>query len=145
MKNLIEYHEFLNEGLFKKVKDFFKEKPREDDEFGEKIINYINNNDIEIEKRGGEGYNKTIYSFVIRKNFNEVDPLGEEVWENDLQIKIIENHSFETYYVNVYVNEDELELNRKIEYLLSEILEKKYKENLVKERKNRINKYKELI
>lgn len=153
MNNLKSFSE-INEGFFreagKKIKDFFTEKPGADDELGEKIINYLNNHDdvnINYQKRNDPYYGYKIYwEFVIRGGGNENDQLGEEIWEDDLNVKVIEDIGFEEYFVKVVINqEDELQLHSKIGYTLTDILKKKYEENLKLERNNKINKYKDLL
>jgi hypothetical protein len=127
------------EGFVSKVKDFFKESPCENDDLGNTIINYIENNDFNIEKKEYGG--GPVYKFIIRKNVNELDPYGEDSWGDDMTISVKEIKEFESYGVYVRVNNDELHISRKIKYKLPELLEDKYLQNKKRERENRIKKY----
>ena len=88
---LKKYNEFINEGLFSsKYKNII-----------DKIYNYIDNIDIDdvIPEQNS-------YSIIIRSGgINmERDPFGEEVLEDDLQIRITRSYdydSFPLYYLDM--------------------------------------------
>jgi hypothetical protein len=134
------------EKFFSKVSKFF-EITGEDDDFGRKLLDYIHNHDIEIEKKKYAND----YQFFIKKTGNDADPLGEEVWDEDILVKV------EKYYYGGYadgdsggeetqvsINEEALKLGS-IRHKIYRSTKLKYEENQRRDKNVRLNKYSDLM
>lgn len=101
MDNLYNYNDYLNEGLFKsKYHNAFVY-----------IYNYIKNmnpDDVVIFKEQNVRLPDRIFRFSIKKNRNELDPLGEEQWDDDIVITIREPLDIDG--IELYIDNENLNI-----------------------------------
>lgn len=126
MKNMKTYEQYaLNEELFKK---------KEDDAFGQKLLDYIVNHcdDIDLRIKGNS------YKFNINSNNrNEKDPLGEEEYE-ETDVKVEFYHHGEWLFGDILsIDGEEINLSRGMKHKIYKALK-----NIEQLKKNKIKKHK---
>lgn len=139
------YKEFQNEGLFSKIKNIFKEKPREDDYIAINLLKYIEKNDIVIDYR--KTFDKEIYKFPIyRGDGSEFDPLYEEDYADDVNVTIVFGFGFEYSDVEqVKINDEQLDIKSELRWKLVQAVDDKLKKNKNEEKKQNLTKFNDLI
>lgn len=103
-----------------------RKHPLEDDEIAKKILDYLSNSNVTINAHLVHEY---IFTIMSGKK-NENDPLGEEVWEDDVEIKVQrESEGFSTLFsLNyfLYVDDAQLRASDRISCAIYKLAEKKY-------------------
>jgi hypothetical protein len=102
MKNVKKFEEFLNEGFLNKSKnDKFKtnndkekvidSSPKDDDDVAEKILNYVSNNNIELQQgETNELYGTIYYRFKYK------------------------NSTIDSQRLNLFIDDEHIEVNTKL-------------------------------
>lgn len=128
-KVMLNYEQFQNEGFLNKVKNIFKEKPKEDDYLAIKLMKYLKNNNIKIEcskqHSYGFGDTKETYTFLIHKD-TEFDPLKNEDYVDDVNVSIIYQRKSDKIE-EVKLNEEVLSIRNELKIQLLYTIKNKMK------------------
>ena len=130
MKNVYDFNDFLNEGLFgsNKYKIYI-----------DKIYNYILNMDINLIRKKRDDF-----LLIIRKSNNDEDPYNEDNWGEDVLIRF--GKKFNAFNITrnydyfIYINDDLLDVSNSDAKKLYKLIEQKIKDKEGNEKKKRINK-----
>lgn len=125
MNNLIKYDEFINEWYKSRYNDAVK-----------KVIEYIKIMDVNDIEMGKTNYSdQTICKFILhKKEENELDPYGEENWEDQrepIRVKIHLNDS--EYYGRLYLNNIDLNITHSEGRKITRVIRRKLDEKKQKD------------
>lgn len=163
----------IEERYIKTYEKFFgliKDKPKPDDKMGESLYKYLSENDYNVNSLGrGEGLIRdsgdnlflkdSEYQVIIGKGAlpKDIDPLGEEGFVEEMIVKILtlkkvknlsqvigDSNKLKKIIV-ILIDNDMLVLSKDLKEKIRDVVEKKYNENKNKEKKNRFNKYRDLL
>lgn len=127
MNNIYSYDDYLNEGLFRSKYHNIVDK----------IYDYILSTNLNNITQSNNTYTLIFKS----KQEREDDPLGEEVWDDDVKIDIKCDSDFDSimdsYYL--YVNEEKVPVKRLEAKKLFKIIDKRFNNRDEEERQKRIN------
>lgn len=134
MNNLKSYNDFLNEGVFGKIfgskyNDIYK-----------KLYNYILNVNINNVTFQPDSFTDT-YTIIYKSGEKrDEDPYGEEIWEDDVEIKLKSIFNFEMgndYYL--YINDEFIPVRDWEARKLYKTVNKRFNNREDEERKKRVN------
>lgn len=129
----------FNEGVFNNIKKFFNQN-RIDDELGNQIIKKLQSSDFTVSCNS----DNDLYIVILKKKYTDNDPFGEEENNDDLILKIDERYMY-VENPSIYLNDILMDFNSNITWKIINLVKNKYKENINKDRSNKIKKFRDIL